>query len=303
VAFVHATDSNPRDVRKSIPSQVMGVDERNRHAAGRVNCSLPLVVVLSVIPLAVATQLPVTVSDPPVIGAEVQGVAGIPMFSSERSSWPETLKHDVVSFQVPTMLPPQAVTFGEAVQDAPPLEPDEPPELDDPLAPDCPELDPPLDPLEPEPDPPELDPELAAEPDEEPELPLLGGESVEPDEQAARTMAAPGASRAIQIFLMFVTTPDRGEFEKDSAYGDAANGQRRGSSRLGVEAIWKMDDGRILTAKSSRSKYILQLGLHGCSLVRPVAQREVRGRVSWSSRAKRHWRSGRVERGSSALSF
>ena len=266
VAFVHVTDSNPRDVRKSIPSQVMAVDERNRHAAGRVNCSLPLVVVLSVIPLAVATQLPVTVSDPPVIGAEVQGVAGIPMFSSERSSWPETLKHDVVSFQVPTMLPPQAVTFGEAVQDAPPLEPDEPPELDDPLAPDCPELDPPLDPLdplEPEPDPPELDPELAAEPDEEPELPLFGEESVEPDEQAATTTAAPGASRAIQIFLMFVTTPDRGEIEKDSECGGAANDQRRRSSRLGVEAVWKMDDGPILTSKSPRSKYILQLDQPG----------------------------------------
>ena len=97
------------------PSQVTGVDEMTRQTGASVNCSSPVVVVSSeYVPSALAVNVPVTCSDP------VTGADGQPAPTSDRSRSPLTFRHDDVTVQVPTTLPPQAVTLG---QDAPPPPP------------------------------------------------------------------------------------------------------------------------------------------------------------------------------------
>ena len=120
-----------------------GVDETTRHDGASANCSLPDVVVLSeYVPSELAVHFPVTWRDP-VTGTDAQ-----PKPNNDRSSAPDTLRHDDVALHVPTKLPPQAATLE---QDAPPA----------PL----------LLPLEPEllPEPELLEPELSPELDAEPE--------------------------------------------------------------------------------------------------------------------------------------
>ncbi|HEX5270612.1 MAG TPA: hypothetical protein VFW33_09010, partial [Gemmataceae bacterium] len=71
-----------------------------------MNCSVPVVTVSSVyVPSPAALQVPLTWSDP-VINADVQ-----PAPTTDGSSVPLTVRHDDVTIQVPTTLPPQAVTF------------------------------------------------------------------------------------------------------------------------------------------------------------------------------------------------
>lgn len=101
------------------PSQVTGVDEITRQDGPSVNCSSPVVVVLSVyVPSALAVNVPVTASEP------VTGADGQPAPTSERSSVPLTLRQDDATVHVPTTLPAQGVTLG---QDAPPPLPAVPP--------------------------------------------------------------------------------------------------------------------------------------------------------------------------------
>ena len=77
-----------------------------------MNCSSPDVVVSSeYVPSALAVHVPVTWRDP------VTGADGQPAPTSDRSSAPATFRHDDVTVQVPTTLPPQGVTLE---QDAPP---------------------------------------------------------------------------------------------------------------------------------------------------------------------------------------
>jgi hypothetical protein len=106
-----------------------------------MNCSVPVVTVSSVyVPSPTAVQAPVTCSDP-VIGAEVQ-----PAPTTDGSSVPLTVRQDEVTVQVPTTLPPQAVTFE---QDAP-APPDA--EIPPPAAPPLPSL-PPVPDVVPDPEP------------------------------------------------------------------------------------------------------------------------------------------------------
>ena len=86
------------------PSQVTGVDEMTRHDGPNVNCSSPVVVVLSeYVPSALAVHVPVTWRAP------VTGADGHPAPTSERSKLPVTFRQDDVTVQVPTRLPPQGV--------------------------------------------------------------------------------------------------------------------------------------------------------------------------------------------------
>jgi hypothetical protein len=71
-----------------------------------VNCSSPVVVVLSeYVPSELAVHVPVTCKEP------VTGALAQPAPTSVRSRLPLTWRHDDVTFQVPTTLPPQLVTL------------------------------------------------------------------------------------------------------------------------------------------------------------------------------------------------
>jgi hypothetical protein len=143
-------------------SHVVIVPDNARQPAGSGKDSLPVIVVLSVYdPVDVLIQVPFTWIDPPVNVVDLHGVAVVPAPSPERFNVPVGSRHPDSTVQVPTRLPPQAVTAEMLVHDValPPLE------LDDALAPDeVPELEPefvPDDDPELDPDPPEL--ELALE--------------------------------------------------------------------------------------------------------------------------------------------
>jgi hypothetical protein len=100
-----------------------------RHEGANVNCSSPEVVVLSkYVPSALAVNVPVTCRDP------VTGAVGHPAPNDAKSRLPVTFRHDDVTVQVPTTMPPQGVTLGQDPP-APPLPdfapvPDEPPRLE-----------------------------------------------------------------------------------------------------------------------------------------------------------------------------
>jgi hypothetical protein len=106
-AGTQVTDAKPRPWSgPPIPSQVVVVPESIRHEGASANCSVPVVVVISeYVPSALAVHEPLTVSDP------VAGAGGQLSPASVRSCSPVTFKHDDVTFQVPTTLPPQGATF------------------------------------------------------------------------------------------------------------------------------------------------------------------------------------------------
>src|SRR5450432_3879700 len=82
-----------------------------RQEGAKVNCSSPVVVVLSeYVPSALAVHVPVTCKDP------VTGAVAQPAPINIIFRFPLTLRQDAMTFQVPTTLPPQPVTFE---QDAP----------------------------------------------------------------------------------------------------------------------------------------------------------------------------------------
>jgi len=89
-----------------ILSQVTVVPDICMHDGANVNCSLPVVVVLSTNdPSDLAVNVPLTWRDP-ATGADVQ-----PIPSIVRSNPPPTVRHDEVTTHVPTTLPPQSVTL------------------------------------------------------------------------------------------------------------------------------------------------------------------------------------------------
>ena len=99
------------------PSQLTGVDEITRQAGANVNCSSPVVTVPSeYVPSALAVNVPVTVREP-VTGADAQ-----PAPAKDRFRSPLTFRQDDATVQVPTTLPPQAVTLGQGAP-PPPLFP------------------------------------------------------------------------------------------------------------------------------------------------------------------------------------
>ena len=121
------------------PLHDTGVDEITRHEGPSVNCSSPVVSVSSTyVPSALAVNVPVTVSEP------VTGADGHPAATRVRSSVPLTLRHEDATVQVPTRLPPHAVTFGQEGAPVPPA-PVAPPVAELPAAP----VDPPRPELHP----------------------------------------------------------------------------------------------------------------------------------------------------------
>jgi hypothetical protein len=118
-------------MKLAAPSQLTGVDETIKQEGPSVNCSVPMVIVLSVdVPSPTAVQAPLTRRSP-VTGADVQ-----PAPTNEGSRLPLTSRQEDVTIQVPTRSPPQAVTFE---QDAPaPPAPEIPPALTTPPLPDFP---------------------------------------------------------------------------------------------------------------------------------------------------------------------
>ena len=82
---------------------------------------MPDVIVPSVyVPLELAVHVPLTVRDPEI-------VTFLQLFGSRPASeisrlLPVKLRHDELTFQVPTALPPQAVTLPQPIVDSPPLE-------------------------------------------------------------------------------------------------------------------------------------------------------------------------------------
>jgi hypothetical protein len=134
VASVHVTDEYPSTVRNpAAPSHVIGVDDSTRHEEFSVNCSCPVVVVPSVyVPSALAVQVPVTWSDP-VTGADEHPDAN-PKF--DKSSIPETLRHDDATFQLATTFPPQVPALEHDASPGPLVDPAPRLELDPELWPD-----------------------------------------------------------------------------------------------------------------------------------------------------------------------
>ena len=121
-------------------AQVLGSDETVRHEAANGNVMEPVVVVLSVnVPPELAVHVPVVWRDP------VTGTVAQPISSSDTSMSPDNARHDDVTFQVPTTLPPQGVTL-EQVAPPPPL----PPELELPPDPDPPPAVTPPEPVGPD---------------------------------------------------------------------------------------------------------------------------------------------------------
>src|SRR5450631_1634735 len=148
VAGVQVSEEKPSSWMKlAIPAQLTGVDETIKQEGPSVNCSVPVVIVLSVnVPLPTAVQVPLTWRSP-VTGADEQ-----PAPTSEGSRLPLTFMHEDVTVQVPTTSPPQAVTFEQAAP-APPV-PEIPPV---PTAPPLPGVPPvPDKAFAPEPQPPEI---------------------------------------------------------------------------------------------------------------------------------------------------
>src|SRR6188768_865804 len=98
-----------------ICSQVRSTDEiaRQDFASGKV--ALPVVFVLSVkVPSALATKVPVVVSEP------TTGTVGQPRLAKDTSMSPDIFRHDDVTFQAPTTLPPHGVTLVQLAVGPPP---------------------------------------------------------------------------------------------------------------------------------------------------------------------------------------
>jgi len=108
---------NPSAVRgDSSPGHSRRVPESIKHPASSWTVAVPVVVVPSVyVPFAFAVHVPVTVSEPE-IDALLQVRGSRP--TSEMSRAPLIARHDDITFQVPTTLPPHGDPFG---QDGPPV--------------------------------------------------------------------------------------------------------------------------------------------------------------------------------------
>ena len=117
---------------------MLGSDETVRHEEVNGNVMVPVVVVLSVNVLSeFAVHVPVAWRDP------VTGTVAQPISSNDTSMSPDNCRHEEVTFQVPTTLPPQGVTLEQAAGWLPPL-PGDPPfplELPPLAAPPLPELE------------------------------------------------------------------------------------------------------------------------------------------------------------------
>jgi hypothetical protein len=130
-AGVQVSEPKPKSWMKlAAPAQLTGVDETIKQEGPSVNCSVPVVIVLSMnVPLP-AVHVPLTWRSP-VTGADAQ-----PAPTTEGSRLPLTFRHEDVTVHVPTTSPPQAVTFGQEGP-APPV-PVLPPELTEPPLPGVP---------------------------------------------------------------------------------------------------------------------------------------------------------------------
>src|SRR5262249_31410572 len=96
------------EIVRWIPAQSTFVPESIKHPAARSSCGEPVVVVASVyVPLA-AVKVPVTLKEPEI--ATLLQVRGSRP-SHDGSTLPLTGRHDEVTVQVPSTVPPHAVTF------------------------------------------------------------------------------------------------------------------------------------------------------------------------------------------------
>jgi hypothetical protein len=122
------------------PLHVVGVDEMIKHEGSNANASVPEVVVPSEnVPSDLMVSIPDTCKDP-LMGADAH-----PAPTFEGLSSPPTFRHDDITVQAPTMLPPQAVTLEQAgppaapVPELPPV-PTIPPVPEVPPAPELPPM-------------------------------------------------------------------------------------------------------------------------------------------------------------------
>ena len=112
--------------RLAILEHSVRTDETVRHALLNGNLMEPFVTVLSAyVPSELAVHVPVTSRDP-VIGTELHPIPRI-----DTSMFPDKVRHDDVTFQVPTTLPPQEVPLGHwtgwvVLPELPPLAGDPP---------------------------------------------------------------------------------------------------------------------------------------------------------------------------------
>ena len=114
VFAVHVAEDHPRAEKMPCAlSQVTGTDEIVMQELSSGNVMDPVVVVLSAyVPSDLAVQVPVTLRDP------VTGTVWQPMPTENTFMLPDKLRHDPVTFQVPTKSPPQGDTLVQLV--APP---------------------------------------------------------------------------------------------------------------------------------------------------------------------------------------
>src|SRR6478609_488992 len=124
-----SADSKPMPPARGalIPLQFTVVPDSCRQPAGSCTTKLPVVVVPSLnVPLATAEKVPLTLSEPEIVGPTQ-------LFGSrlafEMSSFPSTFRQVELAVYVPTMLPPQAATLLQAPLTGPLPPPDV---LDDP---------------------------------------------------------------------------------------------------------------------------------------------------------------------------
>jgi hypothetical protein len=127
VAEAQSTVVNPRTSSwLLILTQVVGVEEMVKHDLSSENRASPVVTVSSVmVPSALDVNTPLTLREPVMAGL------GHWAPNIDGSSVPVRFRHDDLTVQVPTTLPPHAVTLGQdpplPLPEAPP-EPGAPPE-------------------------------------------------------------------------------------------------------------------------------------------------------------------------------
>jgi hypothetical protein len=109
----------------AIPSQLTLVPDRFKHPDGSSACVVPDVVVLSVyVPSALAVHVPLTVTVP--VSFTFMHIAGSSPAAEMSRFVALKVKHDELTFHVPTTLPPQAATFEHADPPPVPVLPDAP---------------------------------------------------------------------------------------------------------------------------------------------------------------------------------
>jgi len=96
------------EIVRPTPAQSIVVPESVKQPLTSCICSVPVVCVMSMYPVAVVVNDPVTLREPEIVTL-VQVLGSRPM--AEGSTLPLRDKHDELTSQVPTTLPPQAVPF------------------------------------------------------------------------------------------------------------------------------------------------------------------------------------------------